>query len=232
MVFKSKAGDKIFISWSGGKDSYLSLLLAEEKGLDVVCLLSFVGSDGNSRSHGLKTEILRRQARALGLPLVTREVTWESYEDGFENAVNRLKEEEGISGGVFGDINLPEHRQWVEKMCKRCAIDYNLPLWLREERSVSEELIKRGGKAMIVAVRSDLIAENWLGRVMNEEYIEYCLEKGISPCGEGGEAHTLVIDGPSFKEPLKVKTGITEREGNRALLRIEVHESPDSPAGK
>lgn len=220
MVINSKAGDKVFISWSGGKDSYLSLLLAEEKNIDVVCLLSFVGSDGNSRSHGLKTEILRRQAQALGLPLATREVTWESYEGGFEKAVNRLKKEEGISGGVFGDINLPEHRQWVEKMCKRCAIDYNLPLWLMEERSVSEELIKRGGKAMIVAVRSDLIAESWLGRVMDDEYIEYCLKKGISPCGEGGEAHTLVIDGPLFREPLDYKLGDLVKEEKRTLLRV------------
>ncbi len=220
MVFKSKAGDKVFISWSGGKDSYLSLLLAEEKGLDVVCLLSFVGSDGNSRSHGLKTEILRCQAQALDLPLATREVTWESYEDGFEKAVNRLKEEKGICGGVFGDINLREHRQWVEKMCKRCAIDYNLPLWLMEERSVSEELIKRGGKAMIVAVRNDLVAESWLGRVMDEEYIEYCLKKGISPCGEGGEAHTLVIDGPLFREPLGYKLGDLVKDEKRTLLRV------------
>lgn len=220
MVFNSKAGDKVFISWSGGKDSYLSLLLAVEKKLDIVCLLSFVGADGNSRSHGLKTVMLEKQAAALGLPLVTREVSWESYEEGFEKAVSRLREEKGVSGGVFGDINLPEHREWVEKMCKRCAIDYNLPLWLMEERAVSEELIRRGGKAMIVALRNDLVDESWLGKVMDTAYIEYCLGEGISPCGEGGEAHTLVIDGPLFREPLKFKTGARERKEKRTLLRI------------
>jgi diphthine-ammonia ligase len=220
MVFNSTAGDKVFISWSGGKDSYLSLLLAVEKKLDIVCLLSFVGADGNSRSHGLKTAMLEKQAAALDLPLVTREVTWESYEEGFEKAVNRLKEEKEISGGVFGDINLPEHREWVEKMCGRCAINYNLPLWLMEERSVSEELFRRGGKAMIVALRNDLVDESWLGEVMDDSYIEYCLNKGISPCGEGGEAHTLIIDGPLFKEPLKFKTGETERKEKRTLLRV------------
>jgi diphthine-ammonia ligase len=220
MIFNSSAADKVFVSWSGGKDSYLSLLLAREKGLDVACLLSFVDADGSSRSHGLKTAMLKKQAEVLGLPLETEEVTWESYENGFERAVSRLKEELAITGGVFGDINLSEHREWVEKMCRRCGINYNLPLWLMEERSVSEELINRGGKAMVVAIRTDLIDEIWLGKVMDEEYIDYCEGKGISPCGEGGEAHTLVIDGPLFSEPLQYTLGEVERKEKQARLKV------------
>jgi diphthine-ammonia ligase len=220
MVYNSNKGDQVFISWSGGKDSYLSLLLAKEKGLDVICLLSFVGADGYSRSHGLKTDLLKKQAAALGLPLHTEEVTWESYEAGFERAVSVLKERYRITGGVFGDINLEEHRQWVEKMAIRCNIEYNLPLWLMEERAVSEELIKRGGKALIVAIRSDLINRKWLGRVMDKDYIDYCIDIGISPCGEGGEAHTLVIDGPSFCEPLHYITGAVRQKDNRSLLDL------------
>jgi diphthine-ammonia ligase len=73
---------------------------------------------------------------------------------------------------------------------------------------------------MIVALRNDLVDESWLGEVMDDSYIEYCLNKGISPCGEGGEAHTLVIDGPLFREPLKFKTGETERKEKRTLLRV------------
>lgn len=220
MIFNSSAADKVFVSWSGGKDSYLSLLLAREEGLDVACLLSFVDADGSSRSHGLKTAMLKKQAEVLGLPLETEEVTWESYENGFERAVYRLKEDLAITGGVFGDINLSEHREWVEKMCRRCGINYNLPLWLMEERSVSEELINRGGKAMVVAIRSDLIDEIWLGKVMDEEYIDYCEGKGISPCGEGGEAHTLVIDGPLFSEPLQYTLGEVERKEKQARLKV------------
>lgn len=220
MVYNNKPGDKVFVSWSGGKDSYLSLLLAGDRGLDAACLLSFVGADGSSRSHGLKTEMLEYQASMLNIPLEMEEVTWEGYEQGFEKAVTRLKEQYGITGGVFGDINLPEHREWVEKMCKRCEISYNLPLWMMEERKVSEELIKRGGKAMVVAIRSDLVDQTWLGRVMDHRYIEYCLDKKISPCGEGGEAHTLVIDGPLFKEPLKYKLGEVKTDQNRSLLEV------------
>ncbi len=220
MVYNNTPGDKIFVSWSGGKDSYLSLLLAKGWGLDPACLLSFVGSDGHSRSHGLKTEVLRHQASMLGIPLEMKKVSWESYEQGFEEAVNRIKAEYGLTGGVFGDINLEEHRQWVEKMCRRCGISYNLPLWMKEERRVSEELIRRGGKAVVVAVRSDLVDQSWLGRLMDDQYIDYCLSKKISPCGEGGEVHTLVIDGPLFKKPLQFRLGEIKHGQDRSLLEV------------
>ncbi|MBW6463790.1 MAG: adenine nucleotide alpha hydrolase [Firmicutes bacterium] len=220
MLINSKAGDKVFVSWSGGKDSYLAFILAKEKGLNPVCLLSFVGADGQSRSHGLKTEMLEMQAKALGLPLHTEEVTWEGYEFGFEKAVDCLKKEYGITGGIFGDVNLDEHREWVEKMSKRCEIDYNLPLWLMNERLVSEELIRRGGRAMLVAIRSDLVDQKWLGKFMDKEYINYCISIGISPCGEGGEAHTLVVDGPCFGHPLTYTTGKIKYLDNHALFEV------------
>lgn len=222
MIYHSNPVDRVFVSWSGGKDSYLSMLMAREQGLDIACLLSFVGSDGYSRSHGLKTAMLRQQAKALGLPLQTEEVSWESYETGFERAVRMLKEKYLITGGVFGDINLEEHRQWVDKMTKRCGIDYNLPLWLMEERAVSEELLKRGGKALIVAIRSDLVDQRWLGRIMDHDYIEYCVSIGISPCGEGGEAHTLVVDGPGFVQPLDYQIGSVRTKENHSRLEVSV----------
>ncbi len=220
MVFNNKSGEKVFVSWSGGKDAYLSLLIAKDRGLAVESLLSFVGGDGYSRSHGLRTQMLEAQAAAMNLNLETKEVTWESYEQGFEEAVNRLRNQQGVTGGVFGDVNLAGHREWVEKMTGRCGINYNLPLWMMEERSVSEELVKRGGRALIVAVRTDLVDEEWLGRVIDEGYINYCLEKGISPCGESGEAHTLVVDGPLFESPLRYSLGELKHKENRALIEV------------
>jgi diphthine-ammonia ligase len=222
MLINSAPGERVFVSWSGGKDSYLALLGAKEKGLTVVSLLSFVGDDGLSRSHGLKTELLRKQAEALGIRLETEAVTWESYEAGFEKAVRRLKRDCDINGGVFGDINLDEHRQWLEKMSLRCGINYNLPLWQMEERAVSEELINRGGRAMLVAIRSDLVDEKWLGRFMDLEYLSYCEEIGISPCGEGGETHTAVLDGPLFQFPISYSIGKIHRLQKHALLEINL----------
>lgn len=222
MILKSSSGDKVFVSWSGGKDSYLSLLKAKEAGLQIVSLLSFISAEGESRSHGIKTEVLKRQSELLNIPLHTEIVTWESYEDGFVRAVEYLKEDQSVTGGVFGDINLDEHRQWVEKMCKRCDVDYNLPLWLMGEEDVSKELINREIRAMLVAVRHDLLNEQWLGRYMDEEYIQHCLDLKISPCGEGGEAHTLVTDGPLFSKPLEYKKGAIIKDEKRALLQISV----------
>lgn len=222
MLINSNPGERVFVSWSGGKDSYLSLLRAKEAGLNLVSLLSFVGDDGLSRSHGLKTALLQKQAEALGIQLETETVTWESYETGFEKAVCRLKKDHAIAGGVFGDINLDEHRQWAEKMSLRCSINYNLPLWQMEERSVFEELINRGARAMLVAVRSDLVDEKWLGRFLDREYLDYCEKIGISPCGEGGEAHTVVLDGPLFQRPLSYSTGKIYRLQQHALLEIDL----------
>ncbi len=222
MVYNNKGGEKVFVSWSGGKDSYLSLLMAKERGLDIVCLLSFIGSDGYSRSHGLKTEILKNQASALGIPLETQEVTWESYEQGFEEAVKGIIIKYALTGGVFGDVNLQEHRQWVEKMCDRCGISYNLPLWMMQERRVSEVLIEQGGRALIVAIRSDLVDESWLGRIMDDRYIDYCLRQNISPCGEGGEVHTLVVGGPLFKYDLSYRSGEIKHHQNRSLLEVHI----------
>ncbi len=220
MEINNAAGDQVFVSWSGGKDAYLSLLRARDKGLRIACLLSFISSEGRSRSHGLKTEILEQQAEFLGIPLVTEEVAWETYENGFEQAVKRIKKEYCISGGVFGDINLAEHRDWIRKMCGRCDISYNLPLWQEEELKVAEELLARGGRALIVAIRSDLVDQGWLGKVIDKEYLDYCVTTGISPCGEGGEAHSLVVDGPLFNKPLQYRLGKIRQNENRALLEV------------
>ncbi|MEW5784456.1 MAG: diphthine--ammonia ligase [Bacillota bacterium] len=209
----------VFVSWSGGKDSYLSLLRARETGLAVYCLLNFIDRSGYSRSHGLPAALLQRQAAALGIPLETEAVTWDTYETGFCAAINRLKEQ-GVTGGVFGDIDLQEHRDWIEKMCARCGIAFHLPLWGMEQRQVSEELLSRQGRAVLVSVRGDLLEESWLGRVLDEPFLDYCAKKGLSPCGERGEFHTLVVDGPLFREPLQYRSEAVERVERYARLRL------------
>jgi len=214
------SAEKVFVSWSGGKDAYLSLLLALEQGLEVNCLLNFIGHDGYSRSHGIPGELLQRQAEVLGYPLEKKKVTWETYEPGFEEAVSRLREREKVAGGVFGDINLEEHRQWLEKMGRRCGINCHLPLWGMGERQVTRELLRRAGKAVIVSLRNDLLEEKWLGQELNLEFMEHCENKGLSPCGERGEFHTLVVGGPCFLESLQYCVTGKERKDNRTHLRL------------
>jgi len=211
--------EKVFISWSGGKDSYLVLLKAREMGLKPCRLLNFSDANGYSRSHGLPAALLHRQAAALGLELETETVTWETYEDGFLAAMSRLKSQ-GITGGVFGDVCLDQHRQWVERMCARCGILPYLPLWGMEERLVPEELLRRGGRAVVVAVRSELIEESKLGQELDRPFLDYCQARNLSPCGEGGEFHTLVVDGPLFREPLAYCPEGVEHKQHYAWLRL------------
>ncbi len=203
----------VFVSWSGGKDCYLALQKAVEQGLTVTTLTTFVSKEGRNTAHGVDTAVLRRQASALGLPLEIEPVTWEEYEKGFLNVVARLKKE-GVTGGVFGDINLQEHRQWIETRCRRHSITPFFPLWGMEEIDVVRELLRRKARLLIVALRGDLLDEEWIGQELDEQFLQLCLERGLSPCGENGEYHTLAIGGPLFQEHLEFERGAIRQQGN------------------
>lgn len=211
--------EKVFVSWSGGKDSYLALLKAKENGLSIQALLNFLGEEGRSKSHGVKLDVLKKQAEALGFPLETETVSWGKYEKGFIQATQRLKEK-GITGGVFGDINLPEHRQWVEKMCQRINFSAYLPLWGLEEDEIIFELLRRGCRLLLVALKKNLLSTDWLGKELDMEFYNTCKRANITPCGERGEFHTLVIDGPLFKAPLQIQTSGINQDKERAFLNI------------
>lgn len=212
-------GKKVFVSWSGGKDSYLSLIKAKAAGLEPCCLVTYInGEQACSMSHGLPLPLLQKQAQALGIPHLAEPVTWDSYEKGFHRVVSALREE-GYSGGVFGDINLPEHRQWVEEACARAQITPHLPLWGMEEEEVLEALLDNDAELLIVALRADLLAEKWLGTTLGREFINELTARGMSPCGERGEYHTMAINGPLFKERVEVQVrGTRPSPGSQVLF--------------
>ncbi|MDD2233801.1 MAG: diphthine--ammonia ligase [Desulfitobacteriaceae bacterium] len=209
--------EKFFSSWSGGKDSYLSLLKAKEEGLDIQYLLNFFGEEARSMSHGLTEEILKRQAEALGIPLIMQQVSWGSYQMGFVRVVSKLKEK-GITGGVFGDINIVEHREWIEKMCGKLGLTACLPLWDMAEEDVLAELLKRKARLLIVSLDKKLLSREWLGKEIDQKFLSVCREAGITLCGERGEYHTLAIGGPLFRKTLEfVNKGSYEKEGKLFL---------------
>jgi len=210
--------DKVFVSWSGGKDSYLSLLKAAEAGLEIGSLVTFIQEDqACSMSHGLPLPLLQKQSRALGIPHLSEPVVWKSYEKGFQRVVTELKQQ-GFRGGVFGDINLPEHRQWVEQACRRADIMPYLPLWGMEEEAVLAQLLEKKAELLIVAIRCDLLAEKWLGGYLGQEFIHELKSRDISVCGERGEYHTLAVYGPLFSERVDVTIKGNRRNGNVLLL--------------
>jgi len=215
---------KAFCCWSGGKDSTLSLYrIMQNKDITIKCLVNMISEDGkHSRSHGISKELLRIQASAIGIPIIQRKTTWKTYEKEFKKAVLDLKKE-GIKAGVFGDIDLQEHRDWVERVCKDVGMEALLPLWEEERKKLLEQFIGVGFKAIVVATNADFLDKEWLGREINKELVEE-LEaiENIDLCGEKGEYHTFVYDGPVFKKPVKFDIGEKVLENKHYFLELKL----------
>ena len=191
---------KVICSWSGGKDSCLACYRAMQDGLTVSYLLN-MAVDG--KSHGLDRGLILAQSQAMGIPLAQRVVTWDTYTDGFKKSVGELKEK-GIEGMVFGDIDLQEHRDWVENTCAELDVKPFLPLWKQERSELLTEFISAGFKAVVVCVKSDVLGREWLGRRVDEEFVRDLGHLGIDLCGEAGEYHTFVVDGPIFNKRIEL----------------------------
>ena len=209
----------VFVSWSGGKESSLACYKAKANGLTPSYLLNMTAEDSSrSRTHGLGREVLSLQAEAIGIPLIQRKTSWKEYEDNFKKVVLELKER-GIKGGVFGDIDLEEHRGWVKRVCQEINIRPYLPLWGKKQKEILEDFINLGFQAIVVAVKIEFLSERWVGRKIDDEFAnEITSFENITACGEAGEYHTLVIDGPIFKKRIKILgTKIVQRKEHRLL---------------
>ena len=194
-----------FVSWSGGKDAALSCYRAMND-FRITCLLNMVDEDGRfSRSHGIRTDVVRLQGEAMGLPVLQRRCSWETYEAEFKKALSTLKDR-GIEAGIFGDIDLEGHREWVELISRESAMEAVLPLWGETSReTLLKELIDSSFEAVIVAVKRDVLGPQWLGRSIDLDFIrDISKVTGVDSSGEEGEYHTLVVSGPIFKKRLSI----------------------------
>lgn len=191
-----------FCSWSGGKDSCLSLYRAIQAGGKPEYLLTmFTESGDRSRSHGQRLHVIQQQAEALGIPLKVAAASWSTYEAKFIEAIAEFKNNR-IDVGIFGDIDLEDHRIWIEKVCSSIGIRPYLPLWQEDRRKIVREFIDAGFKAMVVAIKDGVLDHKFLGQTLTIELMEEIAALGIDPCGEQGEFHTLVYDGPIFSKPM------------------------------
>ncbi|MDI6890045.1 MAG: diphthine--ammonia ligase [Thermodesulfovibrionales bacterium] len=214
---------RVFISWSGGKETSLACYRAIKIwNLEIKYLLNMVSEDGmHSRSHGISSDLLIAQAEAIGIPIVQRKTAWQNYEEEFKRAASDFKNE-GVQAGVFGDIDLQEHRDWVEKVCKEIDIKPILPLWEEERERLLEEFIRVGFKAVVVATNSDFLGEEWLGREIDKKFVEDLKAlSNIDLCGERGEYHTFVYDGPIFKRPVEFTVGKSVLKDKQWFLELK-----------
>ena len=209
-------------SWSGGKDSCFACYSAICRGYDISYLVNFISKEYKRVSfHGTEDKLIQLQAEALGLPLLQKETTGNGYEQEFKEAVQSLIPK-GIKGMIFGDIYLQEHKDWVERVCGELGIEAVEPLWEEEPERILLDFIDAGFEAIIVSAKADLFGKEWIGQKVDKDFFKYVKENSIDICGENGEYHTLVVDGPMFKKKIRIteKKSIT-REGYWFLDTVE-----------
>lgn len=215
-------GHSFITSFSGGKDSVLALYKASKDG-DALGLIVMLEEEGKrSRSHGMPPELIRAQAESIGLPVFTAAASWTDYEKVFMTLLEKAKEQ-GAEVLVTGDLDMPEHGCWHEKVAKNAGLKLGMPLWGMNHREAVEEFIDLGFVSIVVTVNLSLgMRPEDLGRTLTHEYIKELEARGIDPCGEGGEFHTTVVDGPIFNHPVPVLKREILNDGDYAFLPLEL----------
>lgn len=199
---------RVGCSFSSGKDSMLAMKKMLDAGHECVILMTTGSSKDKSWFHDVDTTLLTEISKSLRIPLevvmcgIDRE-----YAEDFELTLRRYVEELKIEGFIFGDIDLEAHREWCTKRTNNCGIEAFFPLWKQPRESVVREFIDCGFKASIKKVKKGLMDSAYLGKTLTHELIDELIEQQIDACGENGEYHTVVLDGPLFHDPIKVRFG-------------------------
>jgi len=209
------------VSWSGGKDCCLALHRSLDQ-FDIVGLITTMIEDGSrSRSHGLRSSLLNKQAESLGLPLFLEPSTWESYEQAFKRLLIRSKALD-VSHVIFGDMYPEPNKQWAEAQCCKQGLVAVEPLWSEASETAGREFLEIGGSAVITTVRDEKLNASFLGQRYSTELIEQFISMGIDPCGERGEFHTFVTSCPRFTEQIKVVSHGVHHEGGCSAIDLSL----------
>jgi diphthine-ammonia ligase len=224
-------------SWSGGKDSGFACYLAQMQGYDVTHLVNFISQEFRRVSfHGTRAHLVSRQAQAVGLSLTQYAVPPDMalYERTFKRAAMALKRR-GAEAMVFGDIYLDEHRDWVERVCGELGLVPVLPLWGRDPEGLLKDFIDAGFEAVVVSAKAEIFSVEWLGRRIDRSFLvdlkELVKGKDVDVCGEKGEYHTVVVDGPLFRERLEISRGAKVLRDGYWFLDVPRCRARSKPSG-
>lgn len=205
-------------SWSGGKESCFACYKAILSGHNISYLVNFISKKYQRVSfHGTEAKLIQLQAESIGIPLMQKETTGYNYEQKFKETVSTLIPD-GVKGMVFGDIYLQEHKDWVEKVCSELGIKAVEPLWGKDPEKVLVEFIDAGFEAIVVSATSDLFDERWIGRKVDRDFLKYLKDSNIDVCGENGEYHTFVTDGPFFNRKVRIAKSKSIKREDRLFL--------------
>lgn len=211
--------DKTILSWSGGKDSALCLSELRSSGVwEVVALLTTVTEDyGRVSMHGVREALLAEQAVAVGLPLVRVTLPADSSNEVYEKRMREVLEgqrADGIGSVAFGDILLEDLRRYRESRLAEVSMKAVFPLWRRNTRELALSFLARGFRAIVTCVDSSAMDGRFVGRDFDESFLRD-LPAGVDPCGENGEFHSFVWDGPVFARPVPIERGEVVVRENR-----------------
>lgn len=214
---------KVIASTSGGKDSTFAIFKAVQMGHEVAYLANTIAYDSKRvRFHGVKAEIIQKQAEALGLPLLQKETTPENYRKEYLENIREVIKKEGIEGLVFGDIFLQDCYNWAKEICDELGIVLIEPLWKKSSEEVMEDFMDSGFEAIVVSTQSDLLDASWVGRKLDQSFLDDIKKiNGVDICGENGEYHSLVLNGPIFKKKLEIKKSEKVKIKNYWFLDIQ-----------
>ena len=195
------------MAYSCGKDSTLALHHMIAQGNDPVALITMVNeAEERSFFHGADLQMLQAYSKALNIPILITPATGDTYHLEMEKSLRKAVSL-GAEIACFGDIDLEGNRAWSEERCKNAGIQAVFPLWQKNRTENVYELIGLGYQCLIKSINHTLLPREVLGRILDAETIDLMKRCGIDVCGENGEYHTLVVDGPVFCNPLTYKTG-------------------------
>ncbi len=202
---------KTYLNWSGGKDAAMALYKHRATGnAPVTKLLTTISQEQRRITmHGVAEALLDAQAEALGLPVqkvaLPASENLEQYNKVMAEAMQQLKQE-GFERAVFGDIFLEDLRKYREEQLEQQAIRGVFPLWKLNTKKLLQHFINLGFKAVVVCTNARLLGEEFVGKVIDQQWIDR-LPDDVDPCGENGEFHTFVFDGPIFSAPIPIVIG-------------------------
>ncbi len=203
--------EKVVFCWSGGKDSALALYkLLQSDRFEVVSLLTTCNEHFQRVSmHGVRLELLEKQAEAIGLPLEEMFVGQRSSNEEYLQKLTGYllaHKERGVTSFAFGDIFLEDLRRWREENLARLGLRGLFPIWKRDSRDLIREFLALGFGSIVCCVNDAYLGQAALGRTIDDGFLKW-LPADVDPCGENGEFHSFVFAGPIFKQPLAVKVG-------------------------
>ena len=216
---------KTYFNWSSAKDSALALYkILQNPDYNLDLLVTTINKDFDRVSmHGLRKELLFKQVESIGINLKTiafpADVTMSLYAEIMKQAMDSLLEK-GYTHSVFGDIFLEDLKAYRDAKLAEVNISGVYPLWKKDTKKILQEFLDLGFKAITVCVNAKLLGEEFVGRVIDKQFIED-LPKNVDVCGENGEFHTFVFDGPIFKFPIDFSVG------EKVLRSYTLHKDKD-----